>query len=82
MQVSLLNKGWCPFLDNEKRAAKKRTMKALGIALLIWTIGSILLAGALDIKYANYILLGVWVLIVMICLFIDKYMEKKYTKKD
>ncbi|HCY7045330.1 TPA: hypothetical protein O1375_002445 [Staphylococcus aureus] len=69
-------------MDNEKRSVKKRTMKVLATVLLIWTIVSIVLAGMLDIPYANYILLGVWVLIVVLCFFIDKYIEKKYTKKD
>ncbi|RIP32781.1 hypothetical protein BUZ14_12680 [Staphylococcus gallinarum] len=68
-------------MNNEKRLVKKKGMKVLATVLLLWTIVSIVLAGALDIKYANYILLGVWILIVIICFFIDKYIEKNYMKK-
>ncbi len=49
--------------------------------VLIWTTVSILLAGSLDITYVNCILLGVWLLIVILYFFIDKHVEKKYTKR-
>ncbi|ANQ65503.1 hypothetical protein [Staphylococcus equorum] len=62
---------------SNKREKKKKGMKILWIVLLIWTVISIVLAGVLDIKYANYVLIGVWVLIIIIAFFIDKYIEKK-----
>ncbi|MBO1212188.1 hypothetical protein J3T78_13245 [Staphylococcus nepalensis] len=62
---------------SNKREKKKKVMKILWTVLLIWTVVSIILAGILDIKYANYILFGVWGIIVIICFFIDKYFEKK-----
>lgn len=81
MQVLLFIERMVLILNNEKRLVKKKGIKVLATVLLLWTIVSIVLAGALDIKYANYILLGVWILIVIICFFIDKYIEKNYMKK-
>lgn len=69
-------------MNNDKKIDNKQGMKILNVIILIWTITSIVLAGILNIRYANYILLGTWMLVVIICFIIDMYIKKKYIKDN